>query len=137
MNIPSRLLPCFILFGIILSACASTEKQEQPDQNKPGFSQIDAKEAKSIMDSESDCIILDVRTAEEFAEGHVPGAILIPYDVIGERAEKELPKKDQMILVYCRSDKRSLIASETLVNAGYTHVISFGGILDWPYEIEQ
>ena len=98
------------------------------------YQQITAKEAKSIMDTESDYIIIDARTEEEFAGGHIKDAILIPEYEIAERAEKELPDKNQLILVYCRSGRRSKIASEELVKLGYTNVKEFGGIIDWPYE---
>ena len=91
--------------------------------------------AKALMDSESGYIILDVREQYEYDEGHIPGAILIPYGEIADRAEKELPDKDQLILVYCRSGRRSKIAAEELVKLGYTNVKEFGGIIDWEYEI--
>ena len=99
------------------------------------YEQITAKEAKEIMDAEKDYIIIDARTEEEFAEGHIKGAILIPEYEIVKRAEKELPNKEQLILVYCRSGRRSKIASEELAKLGYTNVKEFGGIIDWPYEI--
>ena len=99
------------------------------------YTQITATEARQMMDTESDYIILDARTEEEFAAGHIEGAILIPEYEIAARAEKELPKKDALILVYCRSGRRSKIACEELVRLGYTNVYDFGGILDWPYEI--
>ena len=87
------------------------------------------------MDSESGYIIIDARTQEEYDGGHIPGAILIPEYEIADRAEKELPDKDQLILVYCRSGRRSKIAAEELVKLGYTNVKEFGGIIDWEYEI--
>ena len=87
------------------------------------------------MGTEKDYIILDARTQEEFDEGHIDGAILIPEYEVANRAEKELPDKDQLILVYCRSGRRSKIASQALVDLGYTNVKEFGGIIDWPYEI--
>lgn len=96
--------------------------------------QITAEEAKEIMDSAEDYVLLDVREQDEFAEGHIEGAILIPYGSIDTRAESELPDKEQTILVYCRSGRRSAIAAEALVSLGYTDVRDFGGILDWPYE---
>ena len=99
------------------------------------YEQITPEQAKSIMDTESDYIIIDARTAEEFAAGHIEDAILIPEYEIANRAEKELPDKDALILVYCRSGRRSKIASEELVKLGYTNVKEFGGIIDWPYEI--
>ena len=99
------------------------------------YEQITAKQAKTIMDTEKDYVIIDARTEEEFAEGHIENAILIPEYEIKDRAEKELPDKEQLILVYCRSGRRSKIASEELVKLGYTNVKEFGGIIDWPYEI--
>ena len=113
------------LFG--LTAC-------QDSGNNATYEQITAQEAKEIMDTEQDYIIIDARTEEEFAEGHIANAILIPEYEIKDRAEKELPDKDALILVYCRSGRRSKIASEELVNLGYTNVKEFGGIIDWPYE---
>ena len=98
------------------------------------YEQITAKQAKTIMDTETDYIIIDARTEEEFTEGHIENAILIPEYEIASRAEKELPDKEQLILVYCRSGRRSKIASEELVKLGYTNVKEFGGIIDWPYE---
>ena len=98
------------------------------------YEQITPQEAKTIMDTETDYIIIDARTTEEFAQGHIENAILIPEYEIAERAEKELPNKKQLILVYCRSGRRSKIASDELVKLGYTNVKEFGGIIDWPYE---
>ena len=99
------------------------------------YEQISGAEAKALMDSESGYIIIDARTQEEYDEGHIPGAILIPEYEIADRAEKELPDKDQLILVYCRSGRRSKIAAEELVKLGYTNVKEFGGIIEWEYEI--
>ena len=98
------------------------------------YEQITAEQAKTIMDTEKDYVIIDARTDEEFAEGHIENAILIPEYEIAERAEKELPDKEQLILVYCRSGRRSKIASEELVKLGYTNIKEFGGIIDWPYK---
>ena len=98
---------------------------------------ITPNEAKEIMDSEQVFIILDVRSEEEFNEGHIPGAILIPHEQIKDKAEDILHDKNIQILVYCRSGRRSKIAAEALVQLGYTHVKEFGGIIDWPFEIEQ
>ena len=99
------------------------------------YEQITQEQAKTIMDTEKDYIIIDARTDAEFAEGHIEGAILIPEYEIAARAEKELPEKDALILVYCRSGRRSKIASEELIKLGYTNVKEFGGIIDWPYEV--
>ncbi len=122
------LLISLSLFG--LTAC-------QGGSNDETYEQITAKEAKTIMDTEQDYIIIDARTEEEFAEGHIEDAILISEYEIKDRAEKELPDKDALILVYCRSGRRSKIASEELVKLGYTNVKEFGGIIDWPYEITK
>ena len=121
------LLISLSLFG--MTACG--DKTENP----PTYEQITADQAKTIMDTEKDYVIIDARTEEEFAEGHIANAILIPEYEITSRAEKELPDKEQLILVYCRSGRRSKIASEELVNLGYTNVKEFGGIIDWPYEV--
>ena len=99
------------------------------------YEQITAEQAKTIMDAEKDYIIIDARTQSEFDEGHIPGAILIHEYEIAERAESELSDKNQLILVYCRSGRRSKIAAEELVKLGYTNVKEFGGIIDWEYEI--
>ena len=105
------------------------------DGGSATYEQISGAEAKALMDSESGCIIIDARTQEEYDQGHIPGAIMIPEYEIADRAEKELPDKDQLILVYCRSGRRSKIAAEELVKLGYTNVKEFGGIIDWEYEI--
>lgn len=97
---------------------------------------ITPEEAKQLMDTQQDYVILDVRTRQEYEEKHIPGAILIPDSEIGERAEQALPDKNQLILVYCRSGRRSKLASEKLVQLGYTNIREFGGIIDWPYETE-
>ena len=101
------------------------------------YEQITAEEAKKIMDSGEEHIILDTREQDEFDEGHIPGAILIPYTEIENKAEETLPDKDKLILVYCRSGRRSKIAAESLSKLGYTNVKEFGGIIDWTYEIEK
>ena len=122
----STLLISLSLFSI--TACSGTSAT---------YEQISSQQAKNLMDTGSDYIILDTRTEEEFAEGHIPNAILIPHYEIAQRAEKELPDKDQLILVYCRSGNRSKQASQVLADLGYTNVKEFGGIIDWEYEIEK
>ena len=104
------------------------------DGASASYDQISGAEAKALMDSESGYIIIDARTQSEYDEGHIPGAILIPEYEIADRAEKELHDKNQLILVYCRSGRRSKIAAEELVKLGYTYVNEFGGIIDWEYE---
>ena len=107
------------------------------DGGSASYEQISGAEAKALMDSESGYIIIDAREQYEYDEGHISGAILIPYGEIADRAEKALPDKDQLILVYCRSGRRSKIAAEELVKLGYTNVKEFGGIIDWQYEITK
>ena len=104
------------------------------DGGSASYDQISGAEAKALMDNERDYIIIDARTQSEYDQGHVPGAIMIPEYEIADRAEKELPDKNQLILVYCRSGRRSKIAAEGLVKLGYTNVKEFGGIIDWEYE---
>ena len=113
----------------------NTDTTETTVNNSIGYEQISGEEAKHLMDTETDFIIVDARTIEEFNDGHIEGAILISEYEIAERAEKELPNKEQLILVYCRSGRRSKIASQALADLGYTNVKEFGGIIDWQYEI--
>ena len=134
MNIKGLIAMLFIticLFGI--TGCNSDKPTVTESGNS--YEQISAAEAKKLMDSETDYAIVDARTQEEFDEGHIEGAIMIPEYEIEAKAESLLPDKDQLILVYCRSGRRSKIASEALVGLGYTNVKEFGGIIDWPYEM--
>ena len=117
------------ILGILLCACTDTEENKEAV-----YMNITAEEAKKIMDTESEYVILDVRTEEEFAQGHIPGAILIPDYEIREEAESSLPDKDALNLVYCRCGRRSKNAAQILAELGYTNIREFGGIIDWPYE---
>lgn len=128
------LLISLSLFGMTACGGGNKSKIQSESQKPPTYEQITAEQAKTIMDTEKDYVIIDARTEEEFAEGHIENAILIPEYEIAQRAEKELPDKDALILVYCRSGRRSKIASEELVKLGYTNVKEFGGIIDWPYK---
>ena len=126
------------LKGLIIMLCISLSlfgMTACSDGGANSYEQITPQEAKTIMDTKSEFYLIDARTTEEFAEGHIADAILIPEYEIADRAEKELPDKDALILLYCRSGRRSKIASEELVKLGYTNVKEFGGIIDWPYEI--
>ena len=123
--------------GIIGGADGPTSIIVAEKGEKAMYEQITPEEAKKIMDSGEEHIILDTREQDEFDEGHIPGAILIPYTEIENKAEEMLPDKDKLILVYCRSGRRSKIAAEALSKLGYTNVKEFGGIIDWPYEIEK
>ena len=123
----------FLLLAVmLLTACGQDKENDQGAV----YVNITAEEAKQIMDSEEGYIILDVRTQEEYDQGHIPGAILIPDTEIKAKAEEVLTDKDQLILVYCRSGRRSKLAAEALVELGYTNIKEFGGIIDWPYEVE-
>ena len=123
----------FLLAVVLLTACAHAKENDQ----EAAYMNITAEEAKAIMDSEDGYIILDVRTQEEYDQGHIPGAIVISHVEIAEKAEEVLTDKEQLILVYCRSGRRSKIAAEALVGLGYTNIKEFGGIIDWPYEVER
>ena len=101
------------------------------------YVRINATQAKEMMTDTLEFVLLDVRTPEEFAEGYIEGAILIPHTEIAERAITELPEKNILILVYCRSGRRSEEAARALLELGYTNVYDFGGIIDWPYETTQ
>ena len=121
--------------GIIGGADGPTSIMISKKGEKAMYEQITPNEAKNIMDSDKEYIILDTREQYEFDEGHIPGAILIPYTEIESKAESMLPDKDKLILVYCRSGRRSKIAADSLSALGYTNVKEFGGIIDWPYEV--
>ena len=132
-----KILIIVLSICMILSVTACGSSGGADSGQDAGYMQITAEEAKEIMDNETDYIILDVRTEEEYEEGHIPGAILIPDYDIEDKAENVLTDKEQIILVYCRSGNRSKGASETLAKMGYTNVKEFGGINDWPYETEK
>ena len=130
----AMILVVFMVLG--LAGCTKQNGGGSSEQMKK-YNQISMNEAIAMMEKEEDYIILDVRTPEEFAEKHIPGALNVPNESIGTEEIKELPNKDQLILVYCRSGNRSKQASEKLVALGYTNVYEFGGINDWPGEVES
>ena len=117
------------LLAALLAACGVS--------SKTSYRQITADEAAQMMQEETGFVLLDVRTQEEYASGHIPGAICIPNETIGSEEIPELPDKDQLILVYCRSGNRSKQASQKLAEQGYTNVVEFGGINGWTVEIVQ
>ena len=147
MRIPMIKILAILMLAVTLTACGMEEAADDSNVRNETveitedvmihYEQITAEDAKKLMDTESDFIIVDARTEEEFAEGHIPGAILIPEYEIADRAPAELPDKDQLILVYCRSGRRSKIASQALADLGYTNVKEFGGIIGWPYEVTE
>ena len=118
---------CLAAFVMLYSPCAAEEAR---------YVKITAQEAKARIDS-GRAAVLDVRTKEEYDERHIPCALLIPLDMLEKGAPRLLPDKDEEILVYCRSGRRSAEAAEKLAEMGYTRVFDFGGIIDWPYATER
>ncbi len=116
-----------------LAGCAALTGSDQP----AGYRQVSAQEAMDMMAGQEDYLILDVRTQAEYDGGHIPGAISLPNEDIGREDPPQLPLKDQLILVYCRSGNRSKQASDKLAALGYTNVVEFGGINTWPGDIIQ
>lgn len=113
-----------VVSAIFLIGCAS------PDRGME-YRQVNMNEAVEMMENEKDYIILDVRTEQEFEEQHIPNAINVPNEMIGKDEIPELPDKEQLIMVYCRSGNRSKQASEKLVKLGYSNIVEFGGMKDW------
>lgn len=140
-----RFISIFLLV-FSLASCSAEEGHINSNSNsisntdkvsvKQGYRQITVDEAVDLMERESNYIILDVRRPDEFESGHIPNAINVPNENIGTEEIAELPNKAQLILVYCRSGRRSKEASEKLVSLGYTNIVEFGGILDWKGETE-
>ena len=129
------LLPAVIALTavLILTGCGSSADDKTAGDKKT-YRQVSPEEAAAMMEEETDYIILDVRTQEEYETAHIPGAICIPNETIGTGEIPELPDKDQLILVYCRSGNRSKQASEKLAKQGYTNIVEFGGINSWTGE---
>ena len=100
----------------------------------PAYRQVSPAEAAALMESETNYIILDVRTQAEYDQGHIPGAICVPNETIGTGDIPQLPDREQLILVYCRSGNRSKQAAQKLADSGYTNIVEFGGILSWTGE---
>ena len=123
-----KLIP-ILLSALMFTGCAGTSNNQTNT-----YRQIAMDEAVDMMAQETGYIILDVRRLDEFAAGHIPNAINVPNESIGTSDIPELPDKDQLIMVYCRSGRRSKEASEKLVKLGYTNIVEFGGILDWEGE---
>ena len=125
-----------LLFLIVsLAGCGSMEEDAE---NTASYQQITAEEAKSMMEEQPDAVILDVREQDEYDAGRIPRAVLLPVGTINEEtAASAIPEKDTVVLVYCRSGNRSKTASQALADLGYTQIYEFGGIKDWPYEVER
>lgn len=129
-----KIIPMFLLLPFLFG-CQSAETSN--NVTEATYKQVTMAEAMKIMKNEDDYIILDVRRPDEFAAGHIPESVNVPNENIGSGEIAELPDKSRLILVYCRSGRRSKEASQKLVKLGYTNVVEFGGILDWPGEIEK
>ena len=126
------------LSALTLAACAAPAAAAEPTPTGAPvveYKKISAADAKARIDSGDELIILDVRTQDEFDAGHIAGAILVPNETIIDEQPKLLPDLDAEILVYCRSGNRSGQAANKLIAMGYTNVVDFGGIIDWPYEV--
>ena len=115
---------------MFLSGCTAS-----PSSTDASYTQITQEEAKVMMDKNDGHIIVDVRRQDEYDEGHIPGAILIPNERITDKKPAELPALDQIILVYCRSGNRSAQAAKKLADLGYKNVYDFGGIMSWTGDI--
>lgn len=124
------LLGIGIIVAFTFAGCAAPSKAAQMES---AYHKISGETAKKMM-SEGSVTVLDVRTAEEYAEGYVPAAVNVPVEEIGDEPPESLPDKDATLLVYCRSGRRSKAAADRLVELGYTKVYDFGGIIDWAYE---
>lgn len=127
-----------ITMASLITGCAAKNQKTQETTAMTGtYQQITQDEAKRIMDTRDDYIIVDARDQYEYDQGHIKDAIVIPYTDIEDLAEQKLPNKEQLILVYCRSGRRSKIAAQSLADMGYTNVKEFGGIIDWQYGVEK
>ncbi len=122
-------IPVLLVLALVLTGVTNFAPKNA------GYRQVTTEEAVNIMQTEENYVILDVRTAQEFASGHIPGAVLLPNETIGTEDIPLLPDKDQLILVYCRSGNRSKQAAEKLAQLGYTNIVEFGGINSWTGEI--
>jgi len=134
------LLASLIAIALVCTGCtgnASSSGNNGNSGQKAEYKKITAEEAKKIMDGKDPYILLDVRTEAEYKEQHITGAVLLPSDEIKSKAASQLPDKDAIILVYCRSGNRSAQAAKALIDLGYTRVYDFGGITNWPYETEK
>ena len=129
---------------LLLSACGNGTTSSESDQSgvqittaseNVSYQQITQEKAKEMMQADDGHIIVDVRRQDEYDSGHIPDAILIPNESIDKEQPKELPDLDQIILIYCRSGRRSKEASQKLADMGYTHIYEFGGIIDWTGDV--
>lgn len=131
-----KLLTLLLLSTLLLSACSNAPGQIMDgDGMVNSFSQISQEQAKLMMEEDDGHLIVDVRTREEYDQGHIPGAVCVPNESIGEEMPEALPDKQQILLLYCRSGRRSKEAAQKLFDLGYANVYEFGGILDWDGDV--
>ena len=127
-----------VILALLFAGCGDHEGRIMDGDGmfqKTGYTQITQEEAKRMMSLDDGHVIVDVRRADEFAEGHIPGAVLIPNETIENSPPELLPDRDRIILVYCRSGRRSKEAAKKLADMGYSNVYEFGGIIDWTGDI--
>ena len=131
-----RALLFIFMATLLIAGCSRGQVVDGPDMvRQPDYTQIDQETAKEMMEREDGHIVIDVRRQDEYDSGHIPGAVCIPNETIGTEPPAGLEDKDQIILVYCRSGRRSKEASQKLADMGYRNVYEFGGILDWTGEV--
>lgn len=140
-----KLLPLLLAAVLLLAGCtsaagsagtgSSTAASASGSSNAATYQTITPEEAQQMLQDQPDAILLDVRTQEEYDTQHIEGATLLTDSDIASRAADVLPDKDAVILVYCRSGRRSAASSQQLAELGYTNVYDFGGIIDWPYGV--
>jgi len=131
-----KIICVILLIVIVIGVVVVLSIKDRNQENKQAIRYVSMDEIKEIMNQNTDYIILDARTIEEYNEGHIPNAICIPNETIDESVVTKISRKDQLILIYCRSGNRSKQAATKLANLGYTNLVEFGGIIDWDGEIE-
>ncbi len=127
-----RILPLLLVLVIMLAGCGKSDADIQNNT----YEKISMSEGLARMESDENYILLDVRRADEFEAGHIPGAVNLPNEEIGTEEIPSLPDKAQTIYIYCRSGNRSKQAADKLLALGYTNLIEFGGIIDYTGELE-
>lgn len=126
-----------VAVAVILCGCGAGDDRNIQEEGASVYMQITAKEAKNMMEEQEGVLVLDVREQSEYDEGHIPGAVLLPVGTITEEtAASVIADKETVVLVYCRSGNRSKTAAQALADLGYSQIFEFGGIRDWPYEVE-
>ena len=122
--------------ALVLAVGCTAEKKAESDSDFKGiYTEITQEEAKEMMKKDDGHLIVDVRRQDEYDEGHIPDAVCIPNESIGTEQPEKLPDKEQILLIYCRSGRRSKQAAQKLADIGYTNIYEFGGIIDWTGEI--